>query len=599
MERIAMPDALLVSARAALQPTPGDRVRVWQGVLSRLPVSPMPLLERIRLWLTPPDGLQQALRRRLLLQLAPASAAPPWRGALRWTATVCVLVLAVRLMPFIFLPQQTVAQSLILVRPAGQVTYFRDGLWQPLVRETMLRRSAVLQTQDGEATVILHDDGVVRLAPHTTLAVNDLCNRPTVCSHTTLTLHAGKIWLLGLLPSSVSGLTVTTGQGDVTVHEGSVSVIAGAEVAVRVWNRSAQLDRGGRQLRLVAGDRVELQGGYSAVETVGPIASAAYDDPWVTRNLARDGMHRREIAQLQLERRAAQAGILPTSTLYPIKRAAEAVDVLFTLGSEARAQKRLAQADTRLNEAAALLQRGTQGKQDAAAPLLEYKQTVLQVASHSGSAALVKTLVEQQIASATADLSAALPTDPSYDLKEAVLQAGTLLPESPLKPQDVRGTLIADAIVAVRQRVETGDLVAAKEDVIRLQTSIGLLPEEDRREAAASLAPLEFTLGVLRSVEETAPPDRTVAARLDPDGVRGYARRIRNRVLIYKQPRSRYNQLILEFRAIQDHSDRGSILRQLLYELPTGDLPLFIVREMTKIRSEMQYVSGGGSGKSL
>ena len=42
-----------------------------------------------------------------------------------------------------------------------------------------------------------------------------------------MTLRSGRIWIQGLLPSHLRGITIATPAGDVTVHEGSADITVG------------------------------------------------------------------------------------------------------------------------------------------------------------------------------------------------------------------------------------------------------------------------------------------------------------------------------------------------------------------------------------
>src|SRR5437588_537511 len=61
----------------------------------------------------------------------------------------------------------------------GEGSVLIGGPWQPVTGEVRLNKSALIQTgADGFATLIVHDDGVVRLGSGTTLAIHDLSDRP-------------------------------------------------------------------------------------------------------------------------------------------------------------------------------------------------------------------------------------------------------------------------------------------------------------------------------------------------------------------------------------------------------------------------------------
>src|SRR3989338_7283000 len=390
--RLRSPELMRDLARS-IQP---DSHSIWARVVERIePVSAVPLFERLKTFLQPDAETQQILFHRIQAQLVPVYV-PIVHRSIKWTAALALVLLTVRLSPLLFIAPHSAAQSPLMLLPTrGQVSVLMGGLWQPVTKELSFTRSILIRTDDGEATLVLHDDGVIRLGPNTTVALHDTADRPDPALHDpTVTLHSGNIWMQGLVPAHIPGVTLATSQGRVEVHEGSLSVVAGDTVELRVWDRKINLTHEGKELTLHAGERSELATDTDA--SIKKIASRLYDEPWVAENLRRDAVHRREIAQVQHERRASLAGILPSSSLYSMKRMAETVDVLMTFGEEARTQKKLANANTRLNEAAALL---AEGDEEASQPLVaEYQQTLLQLATGFGDGSLVQFMLKQELA---------------------------------------------------------------------------------------------------------------------------------------------------------------------------------------------------------
>lgn len=574
---------------------------IWARVLERVePVQVAPLFERLKTFLQPDAETQQILFSRVQMQLTPVYV-PVVHRSIKWTAALALVLITVRLSPLLFIAPHSAAQSPLMLLPTrGQVSVLMGGLWQPVTKELPFTRSVLIRTDDGEATLVLHDDGVIRLGPNTTVALHDTADRPDPALHDpTVTLHSGNIWMQGLVPAHIPGVTLATPQGRIEVHEGSLSVVAGDTVEVRVWDRKINLTHEGKELTVLAGDRAEL-----ATDTdvaVKKIASKHYDEPWVAENLRRDAVHRREIAQLQHERRASLAGILPSSRLYSMKRMAETVDVLMTFGEEAKAQKKLANANTRLNEAAALL---AEGDAKASEPLAEYRETLLQLATGSGDGSLVQFMLKQELAEATADIAAALPNDQSYALKKAVLETSAAVPGSMVDISDVQGVLLVDTLSSLMRSVEEGDGVSAKETFTALAPYLDSLDQEDsplseemQAEAKASLGTFAVALkafeddvgGIdqefLSQVETYLPAVPTLAALTLSDAqIDGLVSSIYNRIFIYKQPRSRWNQLVAEFRALDGHPDQGKILRRLYRELPENGLARYVKTEFERVK---------------
>ena len=593
--RIKAPSVML-RARAALTPDAAVKRRVWEKISGSLSVS-VTLLDRLREFLTQSTELRDLILGRVMRELAP-EAIPVRHTVWRWVAVVTSLTLIVRFSPLLFLPTQILAESPVTLMPGtGTVSYLDRGLFQPVTKETILERSILLQSRDGTSTVVFRDDGVVRL-DHATLAIHNL--GPADSSHDpTMTLHAGEVWVQGFMPSYVPGWVIDFPQGRMVIHQGSVSLSIGKGdvVDVRVWNGSVAIIREGQELTLVAGEKMQLWTGN--VPTVRRIPAHQYDDPKVAEHLKMDAVHQKEIAQWQHERRAASAGILPTSAWYPVKRVAEAVDGLFAVGKQAQAQNRLQRAENRLNEAAALFQAGN--TEEGVAVLKEYKEALHDLVQGTGAAVAVQPLVTQQLATTSADISAALPGDgASYELKKAVLEVAAFS-GSLLSGQELKHVLIADALTAVTRKVEEGRSSEAAADFAAIKST---LPKDltDTREGDKELSASLSTLAILLSNRDGADPQssaflKQVAEYLPAEPTQGpkvlndeemttLIAQIYESIFVFKSPRSRWNQLMFEFRMIEQehHGQRASILRRLYQVLPENGLARYVRSEITRLR---------------
>ena len=59
------------------------------------------------------------------------------------------------------------------------------------------------------------------------------------------------------------------------------------------------------------------------------------------------------------------------------------------------------------------------------------------------------------------------------------------------------------------------------------------------------------------------------------------------RIFLYTQPRSRYDQLLVEFHSIENNPDRGRILHRLYLALPPNGLAEYVRTEIQKVREEV------------
>jgi hypothetical protein len=600
---------MLKDARSALAPDLSQREQISLRVRNALaPSVPVSALGKLRAFFTPSDASHALVRERVMSSLAPQRSMAPGFMGLKWASAFVLVVLVLRVSPLLFLAPRTAAESEVLVIPTqGISAVLLHGLWQPVSSELTLAEGVQMRTeQGGEMTVILHDDGNVRLGSGTVLSLHDVSDRPEpALNASTLTIERGQVWVQGLLPDHIRGITVSTPYGDIVVHGGSVSITVGDTVDVRVWDGHVSVIHNEQVLGLVAGERIELWN--QNIPSVRRIDDRQDETPWVKQNLERDALHRREVAQWQQERRAAQAGILPNSPLYPVKRVAEQVDMLLTFDEQQRLEKRLAQASTRLNEAAALIENGDSG---ATVPLEEYKATLQDIAAQtdSGSVTIADFMLRQEIAENTAQLSAASPDDDVYALKKAVLEAGAALPSEVVDERDVQGTILVDTLNAVQEAVNAGEIDRAKKSFAEVQPYLDSLKGDElkpevRRQALALLSTVASSLGegeqvtdsgsvqkdLLKEVVTYVPKVKQSAKpALTEAEIQDMVQGMFDRIFLYKQPRARWNQLQFEMAQLRGHPDEGTILRHLYHALPENGLARYVRTEIQRLRLEME-----------
>jgi hypothetical protein len=554
--------------------------------------------------LTPDDSVMHRVWTSFVLpRLQPAYQTASTLRPVQWIAVTVAVVLVVRGMPMLFLAPDTIADSPVLLLPtSGSVEVLTGPLTQSISNDLTLTDQTRLETGNGTATIILHDDAVFRLASDTRVALLDLSDRPAYSlQDTTLTLEAGKLWILGLVPKHLHGITVVTTQGLLTVHEGSVSVEQQADgsVVVQVLDRSATISRHNAQITLVTGQQAVLTKDAPFVAT--NMNASLFQESWISTNLSRDAAHQHEIAQLQQERRAASAGILPGSAFYPVKRLAEKVDVLLSFSDEERARKLITQANTRLNEAAALLQDDGDAN-DAQNAMHEYRDTLLQVATGSGGNMAVQDLLEKEVVEAgSATVAAALPGDPAYALKQAVDETIAALPENVPKP-DVQGEVLLDQLTVLKRQAEQGDTAGAQEKLNELSDSIDtinatgaltLIAQDVREEAQAAIRQVTtLSLGVPE--KEFVTPEHpvrqvvtTTVRPLTPEQVTEKAQEIRGRIFAFGTKKAQYDSLVDQLALLRNSPDRGRILRELSRILPRNGLAQRVIREMRDLQDSV------------
>lgn len=592
-----------------LKPSAELRDTVWLRVASSMRQPAADLLSRIGAWLRPTPVQLREVHSVVVSRLFQPKHTVLRYPAMRLAMAFAVFALLVRVSPLFFLAQRSSADSSVLLLPTrGTVEVSLQDLWQSITDSIQLSASTQVRTGDGEATVVLHDDGNVRLGADTYLLVRDTADRPEAPSllGPSLTLLKGTIWVQGLVPNQLRGIVIATPQGDITVGEGSVSVTVhvSGEVEVAVWDRHVIVEHEDSTATLISGEQTKLTDApaFIVLES-SPAASRA---EWVTQNLDRDAVHRREIAQLQQERRVADAGILPTSPLYPVKRIAERMDLMWTFDEENRVRKQLAFASTRLDEAAALIEQDAET--DVTAPLEEYRIALLQVATGSGTDQLTQQLVSEQVQESMSDVATLSPTESTYLLKKAVLEASAALPDAQVLKSDIEGVILVDTLDALQTAAVDGDIAQVQQTFTDLEPYLksikegkSELPAPTRKEAVALLEQFALTVAerdeltgdvndaFLADASEYLPePEVVVVAPLTEEEIAAIVAGMKARIYAYKLPRSRWNQLHTEFHSIEGHPDQGSILRALYHALPENGLAPYVRTEIQQLRQQQE-----------
>ncbi len=618
--------AALARARQEATPTSDQKLSIKKSVEHRIAYPAVQsLFDRARGFLQPSADTRMTIREMIFAKLQRQPVASSFSfGLSKWVAAIVIVAVALDAGSSLFLAPRISAQSPVILRSTvGHVQLSLEGLWQPITqKEIELTHAVDLRTDEtGEASILFNNEGTLRMAPGTTISLNTISRRPAASYEgPTLTLVSGKIWFQAFLPDQLPGFSIATTAGTVMLHAGSLSLEKTQKgvVHLEAWDRHVTVQNAGKQFALVAGEAADLTS--SSAVSVTRLPANAYKRTWVAQNLERDAVHQREVAQLQQERRSAEAGILPNSVFYSVKRAAENVDVFLTLDPQARIEKRLAQASTRLNEASVLLAQGDSG---ALIALDEYKATLLSVASGSGDNVIAEALVHQEVAENSADVSATSPDDALYVLKKTVLETSAALPNTVVNERDVKATLLVDSIDALHDAVRKGDsdrvelmLVAlapeltdfkrggdtelrpeARREVNLLLTSVAVRLEEEPQPGMQSLsADVADTLaGYLPDAQLHVVGQSVNVVRVMTDAEVGAAvRRTMDRINEYETERGQLNMLLADIKRFEGNENEGRYLRHLFEELPEGTKLSQRVRHRIQQLRTAQVIKGVG-----
>ena len=546
------------------------------------------------------------LRERILGNLSPIRPSV-FQSGFRWATAFAVLFLMVRAMPIVFVTPMTRADIGVQLIPAGQdVSLLIGEEWRTLAQPEVIHGPFTLRTGDATATVLLNTDGVFRIEPNTTFAVQNIATDllPSATGPTA-TLVSGKIWILGLLSPLAESLAVDTSHGTVLLNSASVSLQADAKsTTLSVFDRGVTFQSGKQTSFLVAGEKGMIRD--STLFSIFTFPTKEFTQPWVNANLQQDAVHRNSIAKLQDERRDQMASILPRSLLYPAKRIAEEVDVFFTLTQDGRTKKRIQQADTRLSEALALLEEGQTN--EASVPLTEYRDSLISMAAGTGDN-LVKFLIRKQVAnSALSFVPVSASGANAQFLRSAILEVTAAIPDASLPAKDIEGYVLVDRLTEINHLLAsaqnlTGALVAYAEVRPYLEP---LLQEKDgthpllQKEAKSLLVSLSSLLkdqkkkgqstviaAVEKDLSQYLPPEPEKVEELEKK-LDKQVQDMLTRIFVFSHPRSRSNQLLAEMLAIRGNQYRGTLLRRLYRVLPENGLGEEVLAEIKAFGDELK-----------
>lgn len=586
------PEGLMALVQS-VEPASSFHLRLRQRVMRAIHSRAAQALQ----WAAAPVSLDASafvrLRSAILTRLTPVHR-PLLSSGLKWSAAFAAFVLLIRSTPFLLLSPVT-AEAGVQLLPTGVVMMMVGGVTQEIDAPLALRSSALLRTTDTEATLVFGDRGVLRLAPHSALRLHD---DGAASEHSlTATFIEGRLWALGLTAPFAHGLNIEAGDGVIAVNAGSVSIErSDTHVVVTTYDRGASVLRGQHTQLLVTGEQASYRADAAALGRR-TVPTSAFAQPWVASNLERDAVHRADIARLQAAR---SEHILPTSLLYPAKRFAEEVDVLFSLSRDERAQKRLQQAGTRLREGVALLGQG-QGE-EASGPLQEYATTLVALAGDQHDN-LVKDIIRTQIAEATAAIGDdGAKTAASLELlSQAVASVGAAVPLGDVSSKDVEGYVLVDSLARIQHQLRSAagepekiaalyaDLRPYLADLLRDEAGVHPLLRREAESLLAGIAALATSVppqsaasqesAVLLALARDAQqyiPSEPQSLLITEEELLARVQAIYDRIFLFSHPQSRLNQLMEELRQMEGDPNQSRLLRRLKAALPQDGLARFV-----------------------
>ena len=528
---------------------------------------------------------------------------PLWQRALKPIAVIAAFTLVLRIVPSLFIatPIQASAENLLL--PTQGIVSMTDGAeWSVIENELTLDHPVTIRTGPDSAATIVVKDAVLRLGENTEATLSDAAFDPTTPGPIARIAY-GQMWIASFLPEALfAGSSVTIPQGILALKEGSASVLADPQQSsVQVFNRFARvLPTGEEAIHLIQGDQLTLLPEGKTQRHL--ITQALRSDPWVQENLARDAAHRTEVVKKKQENAATMTGILPDSAFYFLKIASEQIDLGFTLNGKSRQEKKLLHAETRLNEAVALLKAGK--KEEAQEPLLAYREAIHALASVSEEEA--RALLSNSLVSSTITVSDALPHSDLFAVKETILSLAAESQSAEIQPEDVDLYLLSDALLEIESLIAQGNIAQAAAAWNGIEGAVAGIIGEQRlgeltigkdsfkaiktilRAASVSLTDAEefaqaeevpLLADLKKRLENLSPvPAPTVAvktpAKEDSDicmSVREVTRRTNQflaAVYTYQTPVGQRNAVLQQLASLPDCPQSGRILSKVMNKVP-------------------------------
>ena len=408
---------------------------------------------------TPSRSTLLKLRNQLMARLAMWQPEPKWHRAARLVSIAAVLMLIIRLTPTFFIAPPLQAESEYLLIPMeGFVSVTKGAEWHIVDARTELNEAQSIRTGMESSSTIVLNDTVLRLGENTEINLLPAAFDADMHSPIARVIY-GQVWLTSLLPEALSSeQLVILPQGTVRMKEGSVDMLADPQQStVHVFHRFARVQPTGSEeaIHLIQGDQLTLLPESDVQRHL--ITENLRSSDWARTNLERDAVHRMQTTAKKQKNAEAVAGILPGSAFYTLKRGSEKLDVLMTLSSRAREEKKIQHAQTRLHEAVALLKAGK--SELAEDPLAEYREEIQELASLSAEEA--RALLSSSLIASSTAVASVLPHSELYPAKKAVLEAVTETDGAKIALDEVDLYLLSDALLGIEELIAEGEITKA------------------------------------------------------------------------------------------------------------------------------------------
>lgn len=550
-----------------------------------------------------PALLMERLRREVLGRMNILQPVPLWHGVLKWGAVTTILAVLLRLAPTFLIASPLEAVSVSTLIPlSGSVSITEGAGWKLLTARMDLTKPLTVRTgNESAATMIFGDFAVLRLDANTEVTLQEAAFEPPQSRKEAIARVAyGQLWATSLLPETLNVATkLVLPQGTVILKQGSISLLTDPQQStIQVFRRFTEVEgTEGVPVRLVEGEQLTLRGENTEERHL--ITEAMRNEEWVKTNIVRDAAHHTEVEAHRQAFAQSAAGILPTSTFYTLKRAAEEIDLWLTFHSGTKHEKKLQHAQTRINEAVALLE---QGEEEAALqPLAEYKVAIRELASVTEEEALE--LLNSSLILSSTTVASALPHSPLYDVKKTLVEVSSELPDSNLTLSEVDLYLLSDALLEIEELIANGEIEQGAAAFHELEGAVAsVLEREILEEEVVEKDSLKALKTILRSIafsleqaEETSPaelastiedlqkrvegnlpaePTPVIADTdnekicMSPTEITRRTNAFLSSVFTYQTPRGQRNEVLRQISLLPDCAQSGRILSKVMNKVP-------------------------------
>ncbi len=450
-----------------------------------------------------PDFVRQA-RVRLMERIV-AMKRPVFSWLLfakRAVATTLVMLIAVTTTLFFVGGKQQVsaAEPTYLEVMGGDVSVKHADrlIWDVVSEQTELMAGDLVRLGDSASAVVhFFDDSQLRLAGGSSFLLSRLDVSPEYARQGIIevSLHQGQAWVQALsADDGYARFTLITPDAILSADHASFDVktsypepttlrVFKHGVDVKVLRQESRQAAATGRLNIYQKATLQAATPYQSSAELAAFAPAKEltdedrEDAWVLENLTSDRQHLAELRDRELATLKAATGALPGQALYPLKRARERLQLVFSFNEESQQSAQVAMANERLSEAMVLIEEGDTER--AKSILMEYQRLVRQIAEEKENEAMKDQLSSEVMLSYKKTLAATLPEDVHVGMvKQALNETEELLAADPAERAEIRLKNNLDDLNQVQELVEAGDLENAEETLADREIMAALLIEE-------------------------------------------------------------------------------------------------------------------------